>query len=119
MNCCRGSLECSLVAFRNLSFPFPSGVPIQALLRVPGPLHILSASSSCYHSEPYIPSPCFSHAILEVEKGAYLDLDASFQDDWSNGERRTVESVRREHWADTFGNDRGNARVKLRRDNIL
>jgi len=118
-SCCQESLGYLWVAFLNPSSPFPFGTPSRASPKVPGRLQNVSACTPLFRALSYVPSPCCSLAILDVEKGAYLGLEATFQDCWSNEERRTVDNVRREHCAETFGNDRGNARVKLRRDNMV
>ena len=118
MSCYRGNLGRWRVAAQNLSSLFPSGAPIRVLQKVLGRLQIINLHVS-WLPLVYVPSPCFSHVVLDVEKGAYLGTEAIFQGCCRYGERRRVDRVRREHCAEMLGNDRGRVRMRFRRDNIM
>lgn len=70
-------------------------------------------------SKWFLPSPSFSHAILDVEKGEYLGVAASFHDCCSMGERGGFAKARLMVWPERVAKDRGTARAKLRKNNIV
>ena len=69
-------------------------------------------------SKWFLPSPSFSHAILDVEKGECLGVAASLHDCWSMDERGGFAKARLMLWPEKVATDRGTERAKLRRDNI-
>ena len=71
------------------------------------------------YAEGPLPSPSFSHAILEVEKAAYLGLEATLQECCSIGERGVVDNARCGNFVDCLGTARKSEREKVLRDNIV